>query len=62
MVNALAPLAATPTTETIRTNEKFAANMMAAHRGSGKLVEQIILTQAWLKFASDVLERSTRHY
>lgn len=29
MVNALAPLAATPMTETIRTNEKFAANMMA---------------------------------
>ncbi|MEV3905929.1 SDR family NAD(P)-dependent oxidoreductase [Mycobacterium sp. NPDC050551] len=28
MVNALAPLAATPMTETIRTNEKFAANMM----------------------------------
>jgi 3-oxoacyl-[acyl-carrier protein] reductase len=27
MVNALAPLAATPMTETIRTNEKFAANM-----------------------------------
>jgi 3-oxoacyl-[acyl-carrier protein] reductase len=27
-VNALAPLAATPMTETIRTNEKFAANMM----------------------------------
>ena len=31
MVNALAPLAATPMTETIRTNEKFAANMMNAH-------------------------------
>ena len=31
MVNALAPLAATPMTETIRTNEKFAANMMDAH-------------------------------
>lgn len=29
MVNALAPLAATPMTATIRTNEKFAANMMA---------------------------------
>ena len=29
LVNALAPLAATPMTETIRTNEKFAANMMA---------------------------------
>ncbi|VEG39685.1 short-chain dehydrogenase/reductase SDR [Mycolicibacterium flavescens] len=28
MVNALAPLAATPMTETIRTNEKFSANMM----------------------------------
>jgi 3-oxoacyl-[acyl-carrier protein] reductase len=28
VVNALAPLAATPMTETIRTNEKFAANMM----------------------------------
>jgi 3-oxoacyl-[acyl-carrier protein] reductase len=28
LVNALAPLAATPMTETIRTNEKFAANMM----------------------------------
>ena len=28
-MNALAPLAATPMTETIRTNEKFAANMMA---------------------------------
>lgn len=28
MVNALAPLAATPMTETIRTNEKFAATMM----------------------------------
>ncbi|TGB45054.1 SDR family oxidoreductase [Mycolicibacterium peregrinum] len=28
MVNALAPLAATPMTETIRTNEKFAVNMM----------------------------------
>ncbi|MGV9800363.1 SDR family NAD(P)-dependent oxidoreductase [Mycobacterium sp. NPDC003449] len=28
MVNALAPLAATPMTETIRTNEKFAASMM----------------------------------
>ncbi|TDC58541.1 SDR family oxidoreductase [Actinomadura sp. KC345] len=28
-VNALAPLAATPMTETIRTNEKFAANMLA---------------------------------
>jgi 3-oxoacyl-[acyl-carrier protein] reductase len=28
MVNALAPLAATAMTETIRTNEKFAANMM----------------------------------
>ena len=28
MVNALAPLAATPMTETIRTNEKFAENMM----------------------------------
>lgn len=27
-VNALAPLAATPMTETIRTNEKFSANMM----------------------------------
>ena len=27
-VNALAPLAATPMTETIRTNEKFAATMM----------------------------------
>lgn len=27
-INALAPLAATPMTETIRTNEKFAANMM----------------------------------
>lgn len=27
-VNALAPLAATPMTETLRTNEKFAANMM----------------------------------
>ncbi len=27
--NALAPLAATPMTETIRTNEKFAANMMS---------------------------------
>ncbi|MGH3966816.1 MAG: SDR family oxidoreductase, partial [Mycobacterium sp.] len=27
LVNALAPLAATPMTETIRTNEKFAANM-----------------------------------
>jgi 3-oxoacyl-[acyl-carrier protein] reductase len=29
MVNALAPLAATPMTETIRTNEKFAAQMLA---------------------------------
>ena len=29
LVNALAPLAATPMTETIRANEKFAANMMA---------------------------------
>ncbi|CDO87172.1 beta-ketoacyl-ACP reductase [Mycobacterium triplex] len=29
LVNALAPLAATPMTETIRTNEKFSANMMA---------------------------------
>jgi 3-oxoacyl-[acyl-carrier protein] reductase len=29
LVNALAPLAATPMTETIRSNEKFAANMMA---------------------------------
>jgi 3-oxoacyl-[acyl-carrier protein] reductase len=29
LVNALAPLAATHMTETIRTNEKFAANMMA---------------------------------
>jgi 3-oxoacyl-[acyl-carrier protein] reductase len=29
LVNALAPLAATPMTETIRTNEKFAAQMMA---------------------------------
>ncbi|BCQ07572.1 3-oxoacyl-ACP reductase [Mycobacterium heckeshornense] len=29
LVNALAPLAATPMTETIRTNEKFAATMMA---------------------------------
>jgi 3-oxoacyl-[acyl-carrier protein] reductase len=29
LVNALAPLAATPMTETIRTNEKFAANMIA---------------------------------
>jgi 3-oxoacyl-[acyl-carrier protein] reductase len=29
LVNALAPLAATPMTETIRTNERFAANMMA---------------------------------
>ena len=29
LVNALAPLAATRMTETIRTNEKFAANMMA---------------------------------
>jgi 3-oxoacyl-[acyl-carrier protein] reductase len=28
LVNALAPLAATRMTETIRTNEKFAANMM----------------------------------
>ncbi|HEY5842583.1 MAG TPA: SDR family NAD(P)-dependent oxidoreductase [Mycobacterium sp.] len=28
LVNALAPLAATPMTETIRTNDKFAANMM----------------------------------
>lgn len=28
VVNALAPLAATPMTETIRTNEKFSANMM----------------------------------
>ena len=28
LVNALAPLAATPMTETIRTNEKFAANVM----------------------------------
>lgn len=28
LVNALAPLAATPMTETIRTNEKFAANML----------------------------------
>ncbi|KJF23909.1 NAD(P)-dependent oxidoreductase [Rhodococcus sp. ACPA4] len=28
LVNALAPLAATPMTETIRTDEKFAANMM----------------------------------
>ncbi|MBV8178718.1 MAG: SDR family oxidoreductase [Mycobacterium sp.] len=28
LVNALAPLAATPMTQTIRTNEKFAANMM----------------------------------
>jgi 3-oxoacyl-[acyl-carrier protein] reductase len=28
-VNALAPLAATPMTETIRTNEKFAAQMLA---------------------------------
>jgi len=28
LVNALAPLAATPMTETIRTNEKFAANMI----------------------------------
>ncbi len=28
LANALAPLAATPMTETIRTNEKFAANMM----------------------------------
>jgi 3-oxoacyl-[acyl-carrier protein] reductase len=29
LVNALAPPAATPMTETIRTNEKFAANMTA---------------------------------
>jgi 3-oxoacyl-[acyl-carrier protein] reductase len=29
LVNALAPLAATPMTETLRTNEKFATNMMA---------------------------------
>lgn len=29
LVNALAPLAATPMTETIRTNEKFAAPMLA---------------------------------
>jgi 3-oxoacyl-[acyl-carrier protein] reductase len=29
LVNALAPLAATPMTETIRTNEKFAATMLA---------------------------------
>jgi len=29
LVNALAPLAATPMTETIRTNEKFAAQMLA---------------------------------
>ena len=28
VTDALAPLAATPMTETIRTNEKFAANMM----------------------------------
>lgn len=52
LVNALAPLAATPMTETIRTNEKFAANMMT-RIPLKRWAEPDEIAAAFVFFASD---------
>ena len=54
MVNALAPLAATPMTETIRTNEKFAANMMNywGEVGTGRVSPTVFNSVTALSFAA----------
>ena len=46
MVNALAPLAATPMTETIRTNEKFAANMMRRDPVAARWADGLVISDA----------------
>lgn len=51
-VNALAPLAATPMTETIRTNEKFAAQMLA-RIPLGRWAEPAEVAGAFVFLASD---------
>ncbi|TDB95186.1 SDR family NAD(P)-dependent oxidoreductase [Actinomadura sp. 7K534] len=51
-VNALAPLAATPMTETIRTNEKFAAGMLA-RIPMGRWAEPEEVAGAFVFLASD---------
>ncbi|GAA0565542.1 SDR family NAD(P)-dependent oxidoreductase [Actinomadura livida] len=51
-VNALAPLAATPMTETIRTNEKFAATMLA-RIPMGRWAEPEEVAGAFVFLASD---------
>ncbi|MEU6352560.1 SDR family NAD(P)-dependent oxidoreductase [Streptomyces sp. NPDC047072] len=51
-VNALAPLAATPMTETIRTNEKFAATMLA-RIPLGRWAEPAEVAGAFVFLASD---------
>jgi 3-oxoacyl-[acyl-carrier protein] reductase len=52
LVNALAPLAATPMTETIRTNEKFAATMLA-RIPLGRWAEPDEIAGAFVFLASD---------
>lgn len=52
LVNALAPLAATPMTETIRTNEKFAAGMLA-RIPLGRWAEPEEVAGAFVFLASD---------
>jgi len=52
LVNALAPLAATPMTETIRTNEKFAATMLA-RIPLGRWAEPAEIAGAFVFLASD---------
>jgi 3-oxoacyl-[acyl-carrier protein] reductase len=52
LVNALAPLAATPMTETIRTNEKFAAQMLA-RIPLGRWAEPEEVAGAFVFLASD---------
>ena len=52
LVNALAPLAATPMTETIRTNEKFAATMLA-RIPLGRWAEPDEVAGAFVFLASD---------
>ncbi|KUN80808.1 SDR family NAD(P)-dependent oxidoreductase [Streptomyces griseoruber] len=52
LVNALAPLAATPMTETIRTNERFAARMLA-RIPLGRWAEPAEVAGAFVFLASD---------
>lgn len=55
LVNALAPLAATPMTETIRTDQKFAATMIPPRRWA----EPVEIAGAFVFLASDAASFGT---